>query len=88
MVTSSSSDFGLATPSQSLNVEDEATDMPKSCMPEPVTTQRRVEYCGLRKTSPCTSFQPAIQDSRPRRSLVTRDLACLFFGLFLCGHLG
>ena len=66
-------------------VEAKATDMPKSCIPEPVTTQRRVEYCGLRKTSPCTSFQPATK-TRGLGPWIS-GLACLFFGLLLCGHL-
>mmetsp|Transcript_98799 Transcript_98799/g.211724 ORF Transcript_98799/g.211724 Transcript_98799/m.211724 type:complete len:217 (-) Transcript_98799:927-1577(-) len=34
------------------------TDMPKICTPEPTETARSLPNLGLRKTSPCTSFQP------------------------------
>mmetsp|Transcript_12082 Transcript_12082/g.33979 ORF Transcript_12082/g.33979 Transcript_12082/m.33979 type:complete len:249 (-) Transcript_12082:49-795(-) len=34
------------------------TDMPSTCIPDPTETANKVENLGLRKTSPCTSFQP------------------------------
>ena len=33
------------------------TDLSNTCMPEPTDTATNVEWYGLRKTSPCTSFQ-------------------------------